>query len=217
MTLEEIQQATTRDKTLQCVVHLIRNQGWKDLNSLPDERQEADLSELRQFNSIQHELTVEYYSTQKSDSDPIRITGKSCIACTSGTPRNCQTKHLLREKVWFPNIDKYVKESIDKCIACQANSPENKLDPLQMSPLPPTPWHTLHMDFCGPFPTGEHRFVVIYAYSRFPEVDIVHSTSASAIIPKLDRILATHGIPTVIRSDNGPPFTKYTRHIVRSV
>lgn len=92
MTLEEIQQATTRDKTLQCVVHLMRNQGWKDLNSLPDERQEADLSELRQFNRVQHELTVEYYSTQKSDSDPIRITGKSCIACTSGTPRNCQNQ-----------------------------------------------------------------------------------------------------------------------------
>jgi len=49
MTLEEAQQATTRDKTVQCVVYLIRNQGWKDLNSLPDEHQEADLSELRQF------------------------------------------------------------------------------------------------------------------------------------------------------------------------
>ena len=78
-----------------------------------------------------------------------------------------------------------------------------------MSPLPPTPWHTFHMDICGPFPAGEYLFVVIDAYSRFPEVDIVHSTSASAIIPKLDRIFATHGIPTVIRSDNGSPFTSH--------
>ena len=50
-----------------------------------------------------------------------------------------------------------------------------------MSPLPPEVWHTLHMDFCGPFPTGEYLFVVIDAYSRFPEVEIAHSTSASAI------------------------------------
>ena len=71
-----------------------------------------------------------------------------------------------------------------------------------MSTLPPTPWHTLHMDFCGPF---QYLFVVIDAYSRFPEVDIVHSTSSSAIIPKLDWIFATHGIPTVIGRDNGPP------------
>ena len=63
------------------------------------------------------------------------------------------------------------------------------------------------MDFCGPFSMGEYLFVVIDAYSRFPEVDIVHSTSASAIIPKMDRIFSTHGIPCIVRSDNGPPFT----------
>ena len=62
------------------------------------------------------------------------------------------------------------------------------------------------MDFCGPFPMGEYLFVVIDAYSRFPEVEIVHSTSASAIIPKMDRIFSTHGLPLVIKSDNGPPF-----------
>ena len=50
--------------------------------------------------------------------------------------------------------------------------------------------------------------VIIDAYSRFPEGEIVHSTSAKAIIiPKMDRIFATHGIPDTIRSDNGPPHT----------
>ena len=76
-----------------------------------------------------------------------------------------------------------------------------------MTPLPPNPWHTVHMDFCGPFPSGEYLFVVINAYSRFPEVVIVHSTFASCIIRQLDRIFSTHGIPHVVRSDNGPPFT----------
>ena len=28
-------------------------------------------------------------------------------------------------------------------------------------------------------------------------------------VPKLDQIFATHGIPAVIRSDNGPPFTSH--------
>ena len=63
--------------------------------------------------------------------------------------------------------------------------------------------HKLHMDFCGPFPTGEYLFVVTDAYSRFPEVEIVHSTSASAIIPQLDRVFSTHGIPLIIKNDNG--------------
>ena len=76
-----------------------------------------------------------------------------------------------------------------------------------MFPLPPEPWHTVHMDFCGPFPTGEYLFVIINAYSWFPEVDIVHSTSASAIIPRMDRVFCTHANPHIVRSDNGPPFT----------
>ena len=76
-----------------------------------------------------------------------------------------------------------------------------------MSPLPPEPWHTVYMDFCGSFLTGEYLFAVIDAYSRFLEAEIVYSTSASAIIPKMDRIFSTHGMPLTVNSDNGPPFT----------
>ena len=76
-----------------------------------------------------------------------------------------KTKQLLREKIWFPRTDDSVKQKIDKCIACQVNSSGNHSDPLQMSTLPPEPWHTVHMGFCGPFPTGEYLFVVIDAYS----------------------------------------------------
>lgn len=84
-----------------------------------------------------------------------------------------KTKKLLREKIWFPRIDEEVKKVIGNCIACQANGPDTSPEQLQMSLLPPEPWHTVHMDFCGPFPTGEYLLVVIDAYSRFPEVDIV--------------------------------------------
>ena len=46
--------------------------------------------------------------------------------------------------------------------------------------------------------------VVIDAYSKFPEVDLVNSTSASATLPKLERIFATHGFPHFVRTDNRP-------------
>ena len=48
--------------------------------------------------------------------------------------------------------------------------------------------------------------VVTDRYSRFPEVEIVKSTKASIVIPKLDKIFAVHGIPLTVKSDNGPPF-----------
>ena len=120
-----------------------------------------------------------------------------------------KTKQLLREKIWFPKIDEEVKKLINNCMACQANSPASHPDPLQMSPLPPELWHTVHMDFCGPFLTEEYVLVVIDAYSRFPEVDVVSSTAAKGTISKLERIFSTHGIPRVVRTDNGPPFTSH--------
>ena len=117
-----------------------------------------------------------------------------------------KTKKLLREKVWFPIIGARVKQLIGNCIACQANGLKNHSETLQMSILPPEPWHTVHVDFCGPFPTGEYLLVTIDAYSRFPEVEIVQSPAAKGTISKLDRIFATHGIPKILKSDNGPPF-----------
>ncbi|CAB4020398.1 Transposon Tf2-9 poly [Paramuricea clavata] len=59
------------------------------------------------------------------------------------------------------------------------------------------------------YPGGSYRLVIIDAYSRFPEVEIVSSTSAKSTILKLERIFATHGIPKVLKSDNGPPFQSH--------
>ena len=47
--------------------------------------------------------------------------------------------------------------------------------------------------------------MVIDEYSKYPEIDIIHSTSATAVIPKMDQMFATHGIPYKVKT-NGPPF-----------
>ena len=60
------------------------------------------------------------------------------------------------------------------------------------------------LDFCEV--AGHYVLVVIDDYSRFPEVEIVHSTSVKAVLPKLNRAFATYGVPQVVKSDNGPPF-----------
>jgi len=117
-----------------------------------------------------------------------------------------KTKMLLREKVWFANIDKMTAELLSNCIACAATTPQDKHEPLLMSPLPQSPWQQLSMDFCGPLPTGEMLMVLIDDHSRFPIVEVINSTSANTVITALDRILSMFMIPETIRTDNGPPF-----------
>ena len=60
--------------------------------------------------------------------------------------------------------------------------------------------------FYGPLPTGEYIIVLIDKYSRYPEAEIINSTSAKTLVPKLDANFARHGISHTFKSDNGPPF-----------
>ena len=49
--------------------------------------------------------------------------------------------------------------------------------------------------------------MLVDAYSRWPEVYQMHSTSAQKVATVLGRIFSTHGYPECLVSDNGPPFT----------
>jgi len=73
-----------------------------------------------------------------------------------------------------------------------------------MSVLPDNPFDEVSVDFAHV--NGETLLLVIDDYSRFPFVEPVSSTSANAVIPKLDQLFATFGTPRVVKSDNGPPF-----------
>ena len=90
------------------------------------------------------------------------------------------------------------------CLPCQVVTPIYTREPLQMSVLPDNPFDEVSIDFAHV--DGETLLLVIDDYSRFPFVELMSSTSASAVIPMLDQLLATFGTPRIVKSDNGPPF-----------
>ena len=117
-----------------------------------------------------------------------------------------KTKQLLRTKVWFPNIDKLVEEDMRSCIPCQAVTNPKVREPLQMTELPAVSWQKVAADFKGPLRDGQYLLVVVNMYSRYPFVKKVTSTSAMAVILKLDELFAEQCIPVTLTTDNGPPF-----------
>ena len=114
-----------------------------------------------------------------------------------------RTKRLLREKVWFPKIDKLAEDTVKKCLACQACvASTQRPEPIESGVLPSEPWNEVSVDFLSGLLSNDYLLVVMDDYSRFPEVEIVGSTSAK----------------TVIKSDNGPPFNSddfrnFARHL----
>ena len=126
----------------------------------------------------------------KQDRYPKSTKRQSRGPSTRWAPRNCENKHLIRENVWFPGVDKMVKEKVDSCSPCQAatTNKAEQLEPLRKTPLPNVQWKEVAMDFLGPHPSGKYLMVVIDEYNLFPEVEIVTSTSARSIIPNLGAI-----------------------------
>lgn len=77
---------------------------------------------------------------------------------------------------------------------------------LRMSPLPSEPWREGAIDFWRPINTGEYLLVGICKHLRWVEVEFVITTSGRAVLPRLDRIFSSLGIPLIVGNENGPPF-----------
>ena len=99
-----------------------------------------------------------------------------------------------------------VEDAVSRCYQCQVATPEHKQEPVKPSEILETAWHTLSVDFGGPYPDGHYNLVVIDKRTKFPVVEQTTSTSNRVTCDRLRKIFATHGIPQGIESNNGPPF-----------
>jgi len=200
---EEIIEATRKDVTLQEVMRLISTGQWDDLKPVEG----VDSRTLKTFANVRDELTSVDGNLILRGSRiviPDALQKQVVELAHEGHQGLVKTRTLLRSKVWFPRMDSLVDSIVKRCVPCQVATPKPSREPLQMTPLPSGPWEQVSIDFCEV--AGHYVLVVVDDYSRFPEIEIVHSTSAKAVIPKLDRIFAAYGVPQVVKSDNGPPF-----------
>ncbi|CAB4043809.1 uncharacterized protein K02A2.6-like, partial [Paramuricea clavata] len=71
---------------------------------------------------------------------------------------------------------------------------------------PTTPWQRIHLDFVGPF-LGRMFLIIVDAHSKWPEVEMMPSTTSTQTIDRLQTIFARYGLPAQVVTDNGPQFT----------
>ena len=64
----------------------------------------------------------------------------------------------------------------------------------------------VHIDFAGPF-QGAMFLVAVDAYSKWPQVFVMPSTTVTKTIEALRQMFSMYGLPEHIVSDNGPQFT----------
>uniref|UniRef100_A0ABM0MTM2 Uncharacterized protein K02A2.6-like n=1 Tax=Saccoglossus kowalevskii TaxID=10224 RepID=A0ABM0MTM2_SACKO len=206
--IEDIQAATKTDTPLLLCMQALQTGKWDEVISQSTNTKEENT--LKCLYAVKNELTVHSSSDLLLRNSRIVIPEDLQQAIINiaheGHQGIVKTKQLLREKVWFPGIDNMVKETVESCTPCQLNTVEGGREPLKMSVLPKGPWEEVSVDFSD-LPNGGHNLVVTDDYSRYPVVEVISSTASRFVIPKLDSIFALFGIPRIVRSDNGPPFS----------
>jgi len=113
----------------------------------------------------------------------------------------CQLR--VRDSVWWQGVTSQVQQFVGNCREC-AQEAQLRKEPLIPTPLPNYPWQIVAADLFKL--KGAQYLLVVDYFSRYPEVYKLASTTSDAIIKPLKSIFARHGVPEVLRSDNGPQF-----------
>jgi len=184
MTLDDIVYRTKTDDKLQTAITAIKSNRWASsyedttLDSLSRLRYELTVVPVNDGEILLHDNRIVI---------PKDLQMRIIDLAHEGHERIVKTKQLLREKIYFPGIDKLVENVCKSCIPCLASTPQTVFEPLKMSELPEHVWENLNVDFCGPFSNGYYVMVVIDEYSRYPVIETLTSLTARSVIPLLDQ------------------------------
>lgn len=194
ITLSEIKSETANDEMMTAVIEAIHTQQWPQ--------------DLFRYQAFSKELGVVEDIVVREDRIvlPLKLRQRALRIAHRGHPGIVAMRRNLREKVWWPCMDRDVSEYIQQCMGCSAVSGHGVPEPMIRKEMPERAWQEIAIDFfsakeCATF------LVIIDYYSRFTKVVEMKGTTAAKTIEALESVFVEQTYPETIRSDNGPPFS----------
>ena len=196
VTVMEIASQTAKDKILSRVCTYVQHNSWPF--SIPEE--------IAPFHRKKEELTL---------SDGCLLWGKRVIVPSKLQPQLlaelhfghigiCRMKSLACSFIWWPGLDNAIEKLTNDCELCKVTAampPAVARHPWQH---PNAPWERVHIDY-GEW-HNHHFLVLVDAFSKWPEVKLVTTTTSRRTITILSDIFAMFGFPQMLVSDNAPQF-----------
>lgn len=118
----------------------------------------------------------------------------------------CQLR--ARQCLYWPNINRDIENYVNNCETCLNFRNTNANEPLIQSEIPGKPWETIGTDVYQ-F-AGKNYLMVIDYFSKFIETAPLERLDSHHTINLLKSFFARHGLPKVIRSDNGTNYSSDT-------
>ena len=126
-----------------------------------------------------------------------------------------KTLELIQRRWHWKGIQKDVREYVRSCVICQrakssTSKPAGELHPI----VPHRPWEMVTMDFVSGLPEepGTKFCQILVFVDKFTKYVLlepctINITAAQTAQLFIKRIIADHGVPSIVISDRGPQFT----------
>lgn len=119
-------------------------------------------------------------------------------------PGMVRMKETAHSYVWWPDMDKAIEQTVRHCSSCQQVCSVPSPTPMMPWMWPGGPWQRAHIDFAEK--DKQYYLVVVDAYSKWPEIFLMRSTTAEATVNVLRTPFSKYGLISQIVSDNDPQF-----------
>ena len=193
--IEKVRAAMKHDQSMQILIRTIQS-------GSPNERRRCP-KQIQDFWNIREELAI-----VDDESSPLVIKGHRIEQREEilqqlhiGHFGIEKTKQRARDAVYWPRLNTDIESLITRCSICQEHQWAPQKEPMVNRPIPTRPFQMVAVDLfeCD----GKHYLSLQDYYSRYIEVERLYSTRASF----MKGIMARHGIPEQVFSDNGPQFS----------
>lgn len=194
VTLDEIRSETSRDEILSSVIKALETHEWPE--------------ELFRYQAFANELGIIENIVVRNDRIvlPQKLRSRALDIAHRGHPGIVTMRRNLRERVWWPCMDRDVSERVQECLGCTVVSRQFPPEPMIRKEMPQRAWQEIAIDFFSAKECATFLVVVDY-FSRYLKVIEMKSTTAIKTIDVLEAIFYEQTYPETIRCDNGPPFS----------
>ena len=114
-------------------------------------------------------------------------------------------KRRAKDVLFWPGMGRDIEERIATCETCSQYQSSNTKEPMISDESPTRPWELVSTDLFHL--EGKDYLLIVDSYSHYIETVNLKSTTSRAVIEGSKSILARHGIPRIMKSDNGPQYT----------
>lgn len=196
--LAEIVQLQNEDPICKMLIKYCK-EGWPSKNEI--------LVEIQRFWEHRHSLSLQNQILFKDARIviPVKLQREILDRIHDGHQGITKCRARAQQSVWWPGISKEIETLVRNCANCIQYQSHHK-EPLIPSSFPERPWQVVAADLLKL--KGHWYVIVADYYSRYFEVGKLENLTSVAVIEHMKSIFARHGIPEIVRSDNGTQFSQ---------